>query len=211
MTLGGISAYSSPVSERYMDMFGSSLFTGKGLIDIPAFSQTCADAFPDGVVLSHDIPEGSLLNTAFSGGICLSDSFPSKPSAYRKRAHRWIRGDMQNLRFLRGTVNGSACAASLTRLTKYQLVDNLRRAVTPVLSLAALLMSVFVSDGASRILLLWAVFSVISEPTVSFFGEMLRLGAKTLTSVYLTASAGAGIKSLIRAAYLAAALPENDW
>ncbi len=209
MTLGGISAYSSPVSERYMDMFGSSLFTGKGLIDIPAFSQTCADAFPDGVVLSHDIPEGSLLNTAFSGGICLSDSFPSKPSAYRKRAHRWIRGDMQNLRFLRGTVNGSACAASLTRLTKYQLVDNLRRAVTPVLSLAALLMSVFVSDGASRILLLWAVFSVISEPTVSFFGEMLRLGAKTLTSVYLTASAGAGIKSLIRAAYLAAALPEN--
>ena len=209
MTLGGISAYSAPVSERYMDMFGTSLFTGKGLIDIRAFSQTCADAFPDGTVLSHDIPEGSLLNTAFAGRICLSDSFPSKPSAYRKRAHRWIRGDMQNLRFLHGTVNGSAYAASLTRLTKYQLVDNFRRAATPVLSLAALLLSVVFSGEVSRILLLWAIFAVISEPAVSFFGEIFRLGAKVLTSVYLTASAGVGTKSLLRAVYLAASLPEN--
>lgn len=209
MTLGGISAYSSPVSERYMDMFGSSLFTGKGLIDIKAFSQTCTDAFPDGMILSHDIPEGSLLNTAFAGRICLSDSFPSKPSAYYKRAHRWIRGDMQNLRLLHGTVNGSCAAPSLTALTKYQLLDNLRRAVTPVLSLAALLLSVFFTDGASLIMLLWAIFSVISEPAVSFFGEIFRLGAKALTSVYLTASAGVGLKSLIRAAYLAATLPES--
>ena len=209
MTLGGISAYSSPVSERYMDMFGSSLFTGKGLIDIKAFSQTCADTFPEGIILSHDIPEGSLLNTAFAGRICLSDSFPSKPSAFYKRAHRWIRGDMQNLRLIHGTVNGSSAAPSLTGLTKYQLLDNLRRAVTPVSALAALLLSVFFANGTSLILFLWAMLSVISEPAVSFFGEIFRLGAKALTSVYLTASAGVGLKALIRAAYLAASLPEN--
>lgn len=209
MTLGGISAYSSPVSERYMDMFASSLFTGKGLIDIEAFSKVCLNAFPDGLILSHDIPEGALLNTAFAGGISLSDSFPSKPSAFRKREHRWIRGDIQNLHLLHGTTNGSPSAPEMTALAKYQLADNVRRALTPSFTLVSLILSVFTFGGVSRVLFLWAIFSVVSEPVISFFGEAVRLGAKALTSMYLTASAGVGLKSLLRALYLAAALPES--
>lgn len=209
MTLGGISAYSSPVSERYMDMFGVSLFTGKGLIDIEAFSQVCVDAFPDGLILSHDIPEGSLMNTAFAGGVCLTDSFPSKPSAYRKREHRWIRGDIQNLRLLHGTTNGSPASPEITMLTKYQLLDNLRRALSPAVSLACLILSLFCKGGVSKALFAAAFLSVISEPAVSFLYEILRLGLKALASVYLTSSAGVGLKSLIRAVYLTAALPEQ--
>lgn len=208
MTLGGISAYSAPVSERYMDMFSSSLFTGKGLIDIEAFSKTCIGAFPDGLILSHDIPEGALMNTAFAGGVCLSDSFPSKPSAYRKREHRWIRGDVQNLRLLFGTTNGSATSAKLPPLAKYQLLDNFRRALTPVAAFICLMLSVIPKGGASTFLLAVSFLSVISEPAVSFVSELLRLGAKALTSIYLTASAGVGAKSLIRAIYCVASLPE---
>lgn len=209
MTLGGISAYSTPVSERYMDMFSSSLFTGKGLIDIAAFSKTCLDAFPDGIILSHDIPEGALMNTAFAGSVCLSDSFPSKPSSYRLRQHRWIRGDMQNLRLLHGTTNGLAFSAKLSPLAKYQLFDNFRRAVTPVLSFLCLIVSVFLPSGASSLLLSAALLSVITEPVVSFLSEAVRIGPKVLTSIYLTASAGVGVKSLVRALYMISSLPED--
>lgn len=128
--LGGIgssSAYDFLCSNLYQDLFGEGIFSGKGLIDIACFYKLCVNKFPEEQILSHDILEGSLLRTAFVGDIEFSDSFPATAASYFKRLHRWLRGDVQNSDFF-----GSKFQLKLSEMNRFKLLDNLRRAVTPI-------------------------------------------------------------------------------
>ena len=137
--VSGISAYDSFCGEFYFDCFGEGIFCGKGLIRKRAFLRDCCDKFPPERVLSHDILEGGLTGVAYAGDVEFSDSFPASSRSFFKRAHRWIRGDFQNLRFL--------FKKGFSPLTRFKLFDNFRRGINPVLIMALFFLSCFVSGG----------------------------------------------------------------
>ena len=137
--VSGISAYDSFCGEFYFDCFGEGIFCGKGLIRKEAFLRDCCDKFPAERVLSHDILEGGLTGVAYAGDVEFSDSFPASSRSFFKRAHRWIRGDFQNLRFL--------FKRGFSSLTRFKLFDNFRRGISPVLIMALFFLSCFVKGG----------------------------------------------------------------
>ena len=137
--VSGISSYDSFGGEFYFDCFGEGIFCGKGLIKKRDFLKSCKDKLPKERVLSHDILEGGFSGVAYSGTTEFSDSFPATSKAYFKRAHRWIRGDFQNLRFI--------FKKEFSPLTKFKLFDNFRRGINPILIFALLIISCFVPRG----------------------------------------------------------------
>ncbi len=137
--VSGISSYDSFGGEFYFDCFGEGIFCGKGLIRKKAFLYACKDKFPPETVLSHDILEGGLAGVAYSGDCEFSDSFPPSSKAYFKRAHRWIRGDFQNLRFI--------FRKDFSPLTKLKLFDNFRRGISPLLIITMFFLSCFMRNG----------------------------------------------------------------
>lgn len=208
-TSGGATAYSPAVSERYMDMFGTSLFTGKGLIDVRAYAETCLDAFEDGKILSHDIPEGALLRTGFAGDVVLTDSFPSSPSSYFRRAERWIRGDIQNAALLWGGTSHKRSAPRLSALSKYQLADNIRSALTPLFCFLCLLAGAAANGETAFILLMCAVLGTAGGSLLSCLRSLLSGGLDSLTRTFFSSSVSQSLRDLLRAITELGALPEN--
>ena len=96
----GFDRYAASASERRFDASGTTAFTGKGLIHVSTFYRLLKDRLPENAILSHDLPEGECLRTGFCAAAQFSDGFPETRSAFERRRHRWIRGDVQNLRLL---------------------------------------------------------------------------------------------------------------
>ena len=93
---GGSDPYGGLCGELYMDAFDNGGFAGKGILHIDALLQCAGDRLPEGRILSHDALEGAYLHGGYMGDVEFCDSFPTRPLAYYKRQHRWIRGDWQN-------------------------------------------------------------------------------------------------------------------
>ncbi|HHY90364.1 MAG TPA: glycosyl transferase, partial [Clostridiales bacterium] len=132
---GGIDTYSTAVSDVYQDLMGEGIFTGKGIYDLHAFSNTLKTAIPDNTLLSHDLLEGSYLRTGLVTDIELIDGYPGKYSSFMVRLHRWVRGDWQLIGWLKGTVKdraGRKVRNPLSPLSKWKIFDNLRRSLVPV-------------------------------------------------------------------------------
>ncbi|WP_028400714.1 GH36-type glycosyl hydrolase domain-containing protein [Ectobacillus panaciterrae] len=139
----GIDPYAFAVSNAYQDLFGHAVFVGKGIFDVEAFRKTLVSRIPDHHVLSHDLLEGGFLRTGLTSDIEVVESYPSTFYAYERRAHRWIRGDWQLIKWL-GTSckdrHGESQRVDLCGLTRWQIIDNLRRSLlAPALLLVAIL------------------------------------------------------------------------
>lgn len=205
---GGLPAYSGPVRERYMDLFSQSIFSGKGLIDINAFHALLIDRFPEQQILSHDILEGIILRTAFTGETALTDSFPSNANAYFKRLHRWIRGDIQNLPFIFKRKK-SLPSGSVPSLGKVWLTDNVRRAITPIISVLCLFLSVFMPENAATITILTAIFSMAMPDVFSCFITLLRDGSSMFSRLYFSQTVPYAMTCLSRAFIMLITMMQN--
>lgn len=128
--IGSVSSYDRESLDFWQSAFGRGSFCGKGLIYLPAMLECCA-WLPKEKILSHDILEGELLNTVYVPDVIFTEGFPKSAVSYYKRADRWIRGDVQNLRFIFSGRFGA--------ISKLKLAENLRRAVTPISVITALL------------------------------------------------------------------------
>ncbi len=208
-TGGGSVLYCPKVSERYTDMFGEGIFSGKGLINIDAFNEAVTDKFEENRILSHDILEGNILRTAFMPSSELTDSFPSSAGSYFTRLHRWIRGDVQNLKYVFRTLGKGVNAPSLSALGKYQLFDNFRRAFTPVVSFFLLILSVFMPYYTENLFLFISVLSVASPFLVSLLSLFIRGGAGAFSSLYLSSDIPEGAKNVLKCVMSSGALPEE--
>ncbi|MBR5424015.1 MAG: DUF3131 domain-containing protein [Clostridia bacterium] len=206
MTWGGVSAYSPRVSSRYMDLFGTSVFSGKGLIDADVYRALCVGAFPAGRVLSHDILEGSLLRTAFVSTCAFTEGFPASPASFFRRQSRWIRGDVQNLRFLIRPL-GVEPGARLPALARFQLLDNALRAVLPVGCLGLILASLLFPSKLSLCLLITGVLGRASGELSAALSVFLRQGAFGFSRAYFSACLSSGMRALMRAVLSAGLLP----
>ena len=169
---GGLSSYDGAVPDFGMDAFSEGVFCGKGLINVSAYREKCVGAFPEGRVLSHDILEGALLGAAVVSDAALAEDFPSAPAALFARAHRWARGDVQNLWFLFRRVNGSF----LPPLARLRLLSNVCRALTPACCLGLLLLAPFTTKALTPLFLLLSLGGVLSDALCSCVSALLRQG-----------------------------------
>lgn len=128
----GVDPYTTAVSDVYQDLFGEGIYTGKGIYDVDVFNEVLGERLPDNAVLSHDLLEGSYVRAGLVSDIELVDGYPARYDAYALRLHRWVRGDWQLLPWLLPTVrraNGEREDNPLTALSRWKILDNLRRSL----------------------------------------------------------------------------------
>ena len=147
----GIDPYTQTVSEVYQDLFGEGSFIGKGIYDVDAFVATMSDRFPDNRILSHDLLEGCYARAGLVGDIRVHESYPATYCGDVARRHRWMRGDWQIAGWLRPTVPLHAVPNSaqnstrsrernpLSAVSRWKILDNLRRCLVPIVALLLLL------------------------------------------------------------------------
>ena len=132
---GGVDAYSNAISDIYQDNFDEGIFTGKGIYDLEVFSKVLQNQIPENTVLSHDLLEGSYLRCALATDIVLMDGYPTSYNSYKTRLHRWIRGDFQIARWAKNIIidkKENEKTNPLNTLSRYKIIDNLLRALTPI-------------------------------------------------------------------------------
>ncbi|VBB05230.1 glycosyl hydrolase 94 [Lucifera butyrica] len=148
----GIDPYVFAASDPYQDGLDQGIFSGKGIFDVAAFAQVLCERIPENRVLSHDLLEGGFLRAGLLSDIELIDEQPSTFSAYQLRMHRWVRGDWQLLPWLFHRVRnrrGTPLPVDLSPLTRWQMIDNLRRSLLPPALFAVLLLGLTALPGAA--------------------------------------------------------------
>ncbi len=129
---GGIDSYTNAISDIYQDNFKEGIFTGKGIYDLKLFSRILKNRIPENKVLSHDLLEGCYLRCGLVSDILLMDGYPTKYNSFMTRLTRWIRGDWQIIGWLKRK-------SPLNLLSKYKIIDNLRRSVFELSILIAII------------------------------------------------------------------------
>lgn len=140
---GGLDTYACAASDVYQDGFGTGIYTGKGIFEIDVYMRVLKDAFPDDTILSHDLLEGGYMRCALLSDVVLMDGYPARYLSWAQRQHRWVRGDWQILPWLKRGVRTKQGKTKnpLSGLTKYQIVDNVRRSLVIPLSFIVILLS----------------------------------------------------------------------
>lgn len=131
-SIPGNDPYSSMSSDIYQDLFGEGSFVGKGIYDIDMFMQATANTCPENLVLSHDLLEGCYARSGMLSDVVLYEQYPANYLVDVSRRSRWIRGDWQLFNWLRLRVrqtDGSRAANPLSTLSRWKLLDNLRRSL----------------------------------------------------------------------------------
>ena len=140
--LPGIDSYTNAISDIYQDNFKEGIFTGKGIYDLQTFSTVLKNQIPENTVLSHDLLEGSYLRCGLVSDIILLDGYPYKYNSDVSRHHRWIRGDWQIARWLKPTIINALNEKQLNplnKISKYKILDNLRRSMVEIFLLISLI------------------------------------------------------------------------
>lgn len=145
--VSGNDIYASAAFDIPMNLFGEGIFCGKGMFDVDAFYELLDNAFPEETVLSHDFLEGLRLRTAYVPEIELTDSIPRNPLSFYDRMHRWVRGDVQALRFSGRLVRNAEnrkISNPIGKTARFLIRDNIRRALcAPSAALALILLAMF--------------------------------------------------------------------
>lgn len=133
----GLSLYQQAAFDRYSYLFGSGVFCGKGLLSVDVFYECVLGRIPDGRVLSHDMPEGVYASTLMATDIAFTDKTPKNAVSYYRRLHRWIRGDTQNLLFLKQGMGFSGV---------FKILSNFIGHISAVFAAAALAIFAFCTE-----------------------------------------------------------------
>ncbi len=134
--------YTRAVSDVYQDLFGEGSFTGKGIYEVEIFQQVVERRFPSNAILSHDMIEGAYARAGLLSDVEVIDDYPSRIAAYSRRKHRWVRGDWQILFWLFPRVpdySGNVVHNPINLISRWKILDNLRRSLTEISMLAILI------------------------------------------------------------------------
>ena len=127
----GMDPYVFAVSDLYQDVFGEGSFTGKGLYHVDAMEAALKGRIRENTVLSHDLLEGAYARAALTTDVELVEDYPTRYAVDASRQHRWARGDWQLLGYIFDPASG------VPALSRWKMIDNLRRSLTPILWIAA--------------------------------------------------------------------------
>ncbi len=210
---GGVDPYGGACSDVYHDLFDQGTFTGKGIFDVDAFFLCLNGRLPQNKVLSHDLLEGSYLHAGLIGEVELTDGYPYKVTSYFSRLHRWVRGDWQLLPWLGRYVPNEAGEREpnpIPSVAKWKMFDNLRRSLSPVFTLLALLLGMCFSGAAFGLAATVAILSAASNLLLSGADLAFRRGAGLRARYHSTIIAGFGgviLQTLVQLLFL----PYHAW
>jgi cyclic beta-1,2-glucan synthetase len=175
----GIDPYSAAVSDVYQDLFGEGSYAGKGIYALDAFESVLADRVPDSAVLSHDLFEGVFARAGLASDVEVVESYPARYDVASLRYHRWARGDWQLLPWILGwsALLGKSrrMPAKMPASGRWKMVDNLRRSVTPLTLVLALLAGWALPFKAA---LVWTLFFLATIGLPSLSPVLASVGAR---------------------------------
>ena len=171
-----------------------------------AFDTVLGDRFPEETLLSHDLIEGIHAGVGLATDIELLETIPLDYATYSRRQHRWIRGDWQIAPWLFSRVPGSkgSIPNSLSAISRWRILDNLRRSLVPVTSLLLLLFGWLTSVAPS----VWSVVVALAI-LIPAMAPLVDRWARQLEGT-VHGKQGA-TDELIRSALLTAFLPHQAW
>ena len=178
---GGIDIYASAAFDIYQTIFNEGIFCGKGIFNVDIFYELLDTVFPEDSILSHDLLEGTRLRAGYLSDISLTDGCPKNPIAYYGRLHRWIRGDIQALDFSGKHVknhSGERVINPITALSKYKLLDNLRRILTPISVAIVLIIAPFIGKSQAFVILALALSYLLFPMIISFISAAANCSRK---------------------------------
>jgi cyclic beta-1,2-glucan synthetase len=178
----GYDMYTRAVSDVYQDLFGAGIFTGKGIYEVRTFQKVLEHRFPNNAILSHDLIEGEYARTGLVSDIEVVDDYPSHLSAFTRRKHRWMRGDWQIIFALLPFVRnyfGEIVRNPLSHVSRWKIIDNLRRSLTDFAIFLLLLCGWFAPRPASVYWTLAAV-GILAFPTYFQFVFSILTGGRAL-------------------------------
>jgi cellobiose phosphorylase len=146
----GVDPYTTAVSDVYQDLYGEGSYTGKGIYEVDAFERATHGRFPENTLLSHDLIEGNYARAGLATDITVYDDYPRTYHSYTSRKHRWIRGDWQLLPWLGFRVPGPDGPEPnrLSLLSRWKILDNMRRSTVEISQLALLVAAWTVLPGS---------------------------------------------------------------
>lgn len=182
--MGGTDLYANAISDVYQDNFGEGIFTGKGIYDVEVFHKVLANEIPENTVLSHDLLEGSYLRAGLDTSIFLLDGCPAKYNSYMQRLHRWIRGDWQLIGWLKNetiTKDGEKKQNPLNKLSRFKILDNLRRSLVPVFALILIIIGLAFKSNIS----FWVGIIAVIFPSILDLGNYIVFKKSTPNSFFV--------------------------
>src|SRR5579862_9512425 len=157
----GLDPYSRASSDVYQYLYGEGSFTGKGIYEVETMYRVLAKRFPRNSLLSHDLIEGAYARAGLVSDISVIEDYPSHYSAYSRRKHRWLRGDWQIVEWLTDYVvdeSGARVPNPISLVSRWKILDNLRRSLVEPATFALLLYAWFVMDHP----VLWTIAAICS-------------------------------------------------
>ncbi|WP_373063980.1 glucoamylase family protein, partial [Gemmatimonas sp.] len=172
----GVDPYSTAVSDVYQDLYGEGSYTGKGIYDVDAFELATHGRFPENTLLSHDLIEGNYARAGLATDVIVYDDYPSSYVAYTRRKHRWIRGDWQLLPWLGPNVPSTQGTEPnrLSLLSRWKLLDNMRRSTVELAQLAFLLAAWTVLPGSVVRWTMLALGAIVAPWATSLILALVR-------------------------------------
>lgn len=131
-------------------LFRTSMYCGKGVYDVRAFTASLEGRIPRDAVLSHDHLEGMHGAVGIAANVVFGENPPAHAVAQMRRAHRWIRGDWQLLPWLLPIVpseTGVWLRSRLSVLDRWRLADNLRQSLLAPATTASLILGWLLLPG----------------------------------------------------------------
>ena len=175
----GLDIYTHAVSDVYQDLYGEAIFAGKGIYEVDTLHQVLDGRFPCNALLSHDLVEGAYARAGLASDIELIDDYPSHYSAYNRRKHRWLRGDWQVAGWLSSRVpdqTGDYVANPISLISRWKILDNLRRSLVEPATFLLLLLGWMVLPGRAAH---WTLAAI----AVVFLPAWLQCGLNLLRSL----------------------------
>ena len=209
----GIDPYTRAVSDVYQDLFDEGAFVGKGIYEVATFESVLHDRFPENRILSHDLLEGCYVRAGLVSDAQLYEDYPSRYSADVKRRQRWIRGDWQLIPWLLPWVprrDGKFQTNPLTVLSRWKVLDNLRRSLVPSSALA-LLAAGWLVPSIPATWALWALAFLYVPPLAASLVDLFRKSEDLTWSTHLRFSTETIRRHFARLPIVLACLPYEAW
>ncbi len=186
---GGINTYHSTVFNLSHILHGKGIFSGKGMFDLKAYREVILNAFPDGCVLSHDMLEGTRLSAGYVSDVVFFESIPSNVISYYKRAHRWARGDVQNLRFLTKrvpTLRGEVLNP-MPNYEKSVFLGNVLNLITPIFQVLSVILLMGEKGDRANLAVLLFLLPTFIPIVIELFSHRMRTALRKFFTDTFTA------------------------